>query len=347
MAVVEESFYRCKCFLTDNIFLSKIRRHINFYSKDQFLKDYSQVLDNATDGQADDLSEELLADIEKEIRRRKTIDSSFIDRRVKIAASYKPLHPHLYTLQDYYFDPEFLKIVSRCRDQNTKLEDIKKIIDDVHPGQQVYSFPVFTPTVCQQLLEEIIHFQQSDLPKGRPNTMHNYGVLLSEIGFDEGFLNPLREKYLNPLTSILYPDWGGGTLDSHRAFVVFYGEDGDEDLAYHYDNAEITLNLCLGKVFKGGDLYFGNMWNDPKAIEPGSYKRCSHLPTRALLHRGRHRHGALPVDDGERYNLIIWLRSSSIRNALCPMCHRKPDLIKSGGYGDGFTSPTVNVCSTS
>jgi hypothetical protein len=36
--------------------------------------------------------------------------------------------------------------------------------------------PVFTPTFCQALLEELEHFEQSDMPKGRPNTMNNYGV---------------------------------------------------------------------------------------------------------------------------------------------------------------------------
>jgi len=37
--------------------------------------------------------------------------------------------------------------------------------------------PVFTREFCQQLLEEIKHFEaDSSLPKGRPNTMNNYGV---------------------------------------------------------------------------------------------------------------------------------------------------------------------------
>ena len=35
---------------------------------------------------------------------------------------------------------------------------------------------MFTALFCQALLEELEHFEQSDLPKGRPNTMNNYGV---------------------------------------------------------------------------------------------------------------------------------------------------------------------------
>lgn len=35
---------------------------------------------------------------------------------------------------------------------------------------------MFTVPFCQALLEELEHFEQSDMPKGRPNTMNNYGV---------------------------------------------------------------------------------------------------------------------------------------------------------------------------
>ncbi len=33
----------------------------------------------------------------------------------------------------------------------------------------------------------------------------------------------------------------------------------DLDLSYHYDNAEVTLNVSLGKDFTEGNLYFGDM----------------------------------------------------------------------------------------
>lgn len=35
---------------------------------------------------------------------------------------------------------------------------------------------MFTAPFCRALLEELEHFEQSDMPKGRPNTMNNYGV---------------------------------------------------------------------------------------------------------------------------------------------------------------------------
>lgn len=84
-------------------------------------------------------------------------------------------------------------------------------------------------------------------------------ILLDELGLDEGLITPLRELYLKPLSSLLYPDCGGKWLDSHKAFAVKYTLNEDLDLSYHYDNAEVTLNVSLGKVFTEGNLYFGDM----------------------------------------------------------------------------------------
>lgn len=42
-----------------------------------------------------------------------------------------------------------------------------------------------------------------------------------------------------------------------------------------------------------------------------------------LLHRGAHCHEALPVEEGRRENLIMWCRSSRVRQSgKCAMCGR-------------------------
>lgn len=84
-------------------------------------------------------------------------------------------------------------------------------------------------------------------------------ILLDELGFDESFITLLRELYLRPLMALLYSDCGGSCLDSHKAFVVKYSMGEDLDLSYHYDNAEVTLNVSLGKEFTEGNLFFGDM----------------------------------------------------------------------------------------
>ncbi|XP_045390896.1 2-oxoglutarate and iron-dependent oxygenase domain-containing protein 2 isoform X2 [Lemur catta] len=183
------------------------------------------------------------------------------------------------------------------------------------------------------------------MPKGRPNTMNNYGVLLYELGLDEPLVTPLRERFLQPLMALLYPDCGGGQLDSHRAFVVKYAPGQDRELGCHYDNAELTLNVALGKAFTGGALYFGGFFQAPAAqTEP---LEVEHVVGQGVLHRGGQLHGARPLGTGERWNLVIWLRASAVRNRLCPMCCREPDLVDDEGFGDGFTREepaTVDVC---
>jgi len=58
-------------------------------------------------------------------------------------------------------------------------------------------------------------------------------------------------------------------------------------------------------------------------------------------------HGAVPITSGQRRNLIIWMRSSAVRNLKCPMCDKRPSLVEisEGGTGDGFTHETVQICS--
>lgn len=67
-----------------------------------------------------------------------------------------------------------------------------------------------------------------------------------------------------------------------------------------------------------------------------------HKKTQGILHRGQHFHGAMPIDFGERHNLIIWMRSSSIRNQQCPRCDERPTLVETPGEGDGFTLNAEN-----
>ena len=48
-------------------------------------------------------------------------------------------------------------------------------------AKNVYAFQVFTPEFCEEFIEEINHFENTELPKGRPNTMNNYGVCRSVL----------------------------------------------------------------------------------------------------------------------------------------------------------------------
>ncbi|RXG67592.1 2-oxoglutarate and iron-dependent oxygenase domain-containing protein 2 [Armadillidium vulgare] len=171
--------------------------------------------------------------------------------------------------------------------------------------------------------------------------MNRYGVSVDEIGF-ESLINDLRTKYLFPLSHYFFPEWTGSSLDSHRAFVVKYKVGEDIDLSYHYDNSEVTLNVSLNNDYIGGELFFGPMRYEDSTLKFG----YEHKKGEGVLHRGQQMHGAFPITEGERYNLIIWMRSSFIRNECCPMCDNTPELEPvREGTGDGFTTDVHDLCS--
>jgi len=43
-------------------------------------------------------------------------------------------------------------------------------------AEKVWQIPVFKESFCDDFVEELIHFESSDVPKGRPNTMNKHGV---------------------------------------------------------------------------------------------------------------------------------------------------------------------------
>ncbi|KAM6423470.1 2-oxoglutarate and iron-dependent oxygenase domain-containing protein 2 isoform 2-T2 [Liasis olivaceus] len=308
-------FLACACFFTDNLFVERYGLHLRYLGDpEQLRRDFGPV--------------------EKEVQRRKELDRRSRERKAIISQNYRPKHPQLYTLQESFLIPEFLEIVNYCTSKNADLQGLLHRVESLS-DKRIYRLPIFTKEFCQAFIEELEHFERSEMPKGRPNSMNNYGVLLNELGLDENFVTPLREKYLQPLTALLYPDCGGSRLDSHKAFVVKYALHEDLDLGTHYDNAEVTLNVCLGKEFTEGSLYFSEFRQDVNPVP--NYLEVEHVPFYGLFHRGGQLHGALPIASGERRNLIIWMRSSAVRNQLCPMCNREPDLIEAEGFGDGFT----------
>ncbi|KAK8785580.1 hypothetical protein V5799_008054 [Amblyomma americanum] len=262
--------------------------------------------------------------------------------------------------------------------------------------KEVYHIPLLAPAFAERLLQELDHFENSEMPKISPNILNNYSVreenivvydsfavfcrihfiktksqmlhftdnarfkalfavreypkcgntaqtVLSEVGFDELFVTPLREHYLTPLCRALFPGWTGARFDSHNVFAEACEPGHESRPGFHYDNAEVTLNVCLGRrEFDGGELFFSDMRERPLADCSSTRPRCQ-KPAWAFLHRGQQLSGALSTLGGQRVNLVLWLRASEVRNRRCPLCGRPPTLVEAadGGYGDGFTARCV------
>ncbi|XP_028621788.1 2-oxoglutarate and iron-dependent oxygenase domain-containing protein 2 isoform X1 [Grammomys surdaster] len=328
-------FCRCACFCSQNLYVARYGLHLRFRDEQQLRRDYGPLLRSRGCVTSKDF-QQLLQELEQEVGRRRRLGQESAARKALIACSYHPARPEVYSsLQDAALAPEFLAAAEYSASPGADLDGLLQRLETVSEEKRIYRVPVFSAKFCQTLLEELEHFEQSDMPKGRPNTMNNHGVLMYELGLDDPLVTPLRERFLLPLMALLYPDYGGGHLDSHRAFVVKYALGQDLELGCHYDNAELTLNVALGKDFTGGALYFGGLFQAPAPLK--ETLEVDHVVGHGILHRGGQLHGARPLRTGERWNLVVWLRASAVRNRFCPMCCQKPDLVDDEGFGDGFT----------
>jgi hypothetical protein len=187
-------------------------------------------------------------------------------------------------------------------------------VTEQYPG--IYTFDMFTKQFCNSFIEEVALYEASALPRRRPNTMNNYGLILNDIGM-YGLMSALMEMYLVPLVQLLYYEepvaYG---LDHHHSFIVQYQRNaavptatvlagaaptataasaaappGDKGLDMHHDSSEVTVNVCLGKEgFQGGGLRFCGL------AGTSTYRSLQytlqHVIGRAVVHLGRHRHGA-------------------------------------------------------
>lgn len=221
---------------------------------------------------------------------------------------YYPLHPRLFqsvTFPRDWLDPSFAAALAQGSD-----EALLSILH-VEVPKLVFSFEMVTSCFCTLLLEELAHYEASGLPVRRPNTMNRYGLVINQIGL-RPLLDDLQQSCLLPLSRLLFPA-EGASFDDHHSFMVKYRNGEDVHLDMHHDDAEVTLNVCLGKAFTGATLSFCG------GVGEAGHRKHMHKYThrlgRAVVHKGSHRHGADELEDGERISLIMWSRSSSYRQS--------------------------------
>ncbi|CBI26951.3 hypothetical protein AAG906_031821 [Vitis piasezkii] len=255
--------------------------------------------------------------------------------RQKIMSRYQPLHRELYAMNaEKFFVPSFLEAI-----KNNTEEGFRSIISESSPG--VYTFEMLQPCFCEMLMSEVENFEKwvydTKFRIMRPNTMNKYGVVLDDFGL-ETMLDKLMDSFIRPLSRVFFPDFGGSTLDSHHGFVVEYGMDRDLDLGFHVDDSEVSLNVCLGQQFSGGELFFRGIRCDKHVNTEARAEEILdyyHVPGHAVLHCGRHRHGARATTSGHRMNLLLWCRSAVFRelkkyqkdfSSWCAVCqHEKKE----------------------
>ncbi|CAK0871513.1 unnamed protein product [Prorocentrum cordatum] len=106
-------------------------------------------------------------------------------------------------------------------------------------------------------------------------------------GVPGGPARPGHAMVVAPLAAELWPEWAGeGDCEETYGFVVRYRLGEDVDLAEHSDTANVTLNLCLGRAFEGGDLYFKGCRFTPSDAD-AEERPVPHQRGAALLHLWR------------------------------------------------------------
>jgi len=191
-------------------------------------------------------------------------------------------------------------------------------------GDHLWTVPVLSDEACARLATVIDdHLQwRSGEPFESPNSMHFSGVVMADLGLEQA-CHTIRERVMRPIGEAVFPHLG--MLDDDYSFAATYGRGLDQQLGLHVDASEVTLNVCLGHQFVGGELVF-------QGLRCANHRQYGHRadeevsvllqPGQAIVHAGAHRHLVRAVE-GERRNFIMWCRSSDAppRNqphGVCP-----------------------------
>lgn len=180
-------------------------------------------------------------------------------------------------------------------------DSLRALFSELIPG--VFAANILTPEVITALRGELKHLSKSGIPSRRPNGMNRYGFILDDRIPLNDFIEHFVLQYIKPLAHVLFPELlSHGDTAEYYAFSIHYALEGDVQLKEHRDQSVVTLNINLdtNADFESSGLYFvdeHDKSHHPLAFTPGM----------AIIHKGAHRHAALPITAGERNNLIIWL----------------------------------------
>ena len=168
------------------------------------------------------------------------------------------------------------------------------------PATHVYTFPFFTKTFCDELIEL---GEKQDWKNDRHEFYPTTDNLLEVLDMDKVY-NKLINQFVRPLAIWAYSlegkSWDALTDES---FIIRYKPDEQSHLSLHHDFSDITtlVNLNSGE-FRGGGTYFPKYKVNVNPTEPGIM----------TLHPGNitHKHGARPVIEGIRYVVVSFIRST-------------------------------------
>eukprot|EP00633_Aureoumbra_lagunensis_P000417 CAMPEP_0197286002 /NCGR_PEP_ID=MMETSP0890-20130614/1380_1 /TAXON_ID=44058 ORGANISM="Aureoumbra lagunensis, Strain CCMP1510" /NCGR_SAMPLE_ID=MMETSP0890 /ASSEMBLY_ACC=CAM_ASM_000533 /LENGTH=334 /DNA_ID=CAMNT_0042753971 /DNA_START=24 /DNA_END=1025 /DNA_ORIENTATION=+ len=318
----------CDCFLQSNFFVSKMgnmTRDVHFSFEDVPKKSSLVCMKLESEGYPKSTALMIADTICAEYDRRLKLDEEHTARKLRHA---KKINKDFMTIANFEngINSELLTAIKENDGKR-----LRALAQEISPGR-IYSIQIFQPDFCSYIVQKLTEYKQKvGDDRSRPNSMNSQGVLLDEIpGATESLSNPLVEYIIAPLARHLLLPYKDEEeifiLDNHRCFSVEYDQFKEPQLALHFDNAEITLNIHLAGSYSGGVI---ELCGDKRLAEEDHSTKIS-VPNnqigRAILHFGNELHRALPIkppqhsslcndedDDSNcapahtsRTNLIIW-----------------------------------------
>ncbi|XP_075695461.1 procollagen-lysine,2-oxoglutarate 5-dioxygenase 1 [Rhinoderma darwinii] len=175
------------------------------------------------------------------------------------------------------------------------------------PCPDVYWFPLFTDSACDELVEEMENFgqwsggnNQDQRLQGGYENVPTIDIHMNQISYEKEWQKLLLD-FVAPITEKLFPGYYT-QAQFDLAFVVRYRPDEQPSLVPHHDASTFTINLALngvGQDYEGGGCRFLRY-------------NCSITAPRkgwALMHPGRltHYHEGLPTTKGTRYIAVSFV----------------------------------------
>ncbi|CAL8098855.1 unnamed protein product [Calicophoron daubneyi] len=350
----------CKCRLTHDIFVPGQNLRVSYTDQSSFLAAYTQLFKDLGYSKTD--LDEACTIAQSERKRREKYEVQMLENKLYNIKRYLPPIKDAFLLKKSDFRSEFFDLCERCQSRTVPMEDLMTIVEKIEGLVEVFRFPVLTDACLERLNLALDAFDEQNGRKSQPDTLTCDGSLLCEIpgsqarvdgdnaydcgGADVDLVGSLLSAGLQCILARLYPDVGG-KLDSYRAFTVqFVGPEAqrqqpgrDTHVPIHYDNSEITAEICLllspgCETGAGGEMCFVHSSPNVRGGESseGPYaKLLDHRPGWVVLHRGSHVHQILPFNSSApapfRRSITCWLRSNEIRSSLCPRCFSEPQLV--------------------
>ena len=216
-------------------------------------------------------------------------------------------------LDSSLYDATLRSAVELAWQDPSKETAVKDLWREVFPG--VYETQFFDPQHLAQLRRYLVRVSDADIPLRPP-----YGISLNRGGAmldsrSEGYLaapefqafyQNMMDTYMRPIARLLFPDITG--YDSQTfGFSIQWQPDKDTSLRTHTDASSVTLNINLnlpGEDFSGSGVRFF----DRKTQQ---ISELTFAPGTALIHHGSVPHESMPITQGERSNMILWLYGES------------------------------------